>query len=1579
MGSRQVAIPILEAEVRLESVCLKDVLRNPVFRTKGVRVKLVDQEEYLLVLEREVIWTRGAITLKRLKYGDDIIVDALFTKFMGEPRCLVVVLREHAYVYFPDGNKHIITFPFHVRGVFASITGLIVEKEAAKSSVVLNISSNGPLTDHMETTFNPSMSLPSTTTDGTTSGGKFNSQINFLTLSKPLGEYGTVVSSSTSSFSSKDSLVLFPHLPSQSLAVTYNSGDSSINIYHVRHLSQYPRTGSARKSHLSSSSGSKSIRRPSSLRKPSTSSQTPSKLTESDDFMLDTVSSVNFSKNLLNYDKLRVVSESLSIDRMASGTEIIPDFVKPTSSFETSSLKKDVVLTKLETIAANDSLKYLSFHSSSYQGQQCIVINNSKKKQSGILIFKLNNTAGLTLQENYLLPCVDCILVDPSCGYNGLIAVLKDERSVCLANPFIGLISSNLTLKLDLNKLHGSFGDEIAIGFKDSSFEIHTLMIKPKSKLIGNIFESLKYLSNSFSYEFFWMRWSSALGFFEDHDEWKAFVVVLLSVFLPDEVAFDDLNTELNLITSLLPYALLLKSKTESRYSLNELAPKITLAMHIIREDIKLDLRNSKMLHSMSVLLTQLTFWMGWSHEWQFYYGVSNEKFDRITRFLTLESVKVPLNLLESLASLFEGDHIVPYLSFSQLASESERIDETITPRTFYVLRLFEAMISEDFGPVDVVNMMIEFGIKLEDLDTYPISISVALKESVLLCQADTPIPWTELALELVGRKDILKFLGSDDLIVKGPKMSSEIVSLDNVKDINKLLQVHEDSENSSPWDGQAESDRINVTKLVFFKDRRFLEITTILQSSRIPTVHPSFSADIFPDEYDRDNQFHKAVATVTALRTLTIPLGRGALFLSSRMPLMTERFPIPKLNFSCAIPTSEQTLTFDKDSLDHEALLWGFFHNGASSGLTISRDAEDINGGWIVFNQPPNLNAQHGGFLLGLGLNGHLKKLDQWHIYNYLGPKHPYTSIGLLLGMSASLRGSMDVMLTKVLSVHVLALLPQGATDLKVGLSVQTAGLIGIGLLYLETQHHRMSEILLSQIHSKLSYEDEIIVDEGYRLAAGISLGYINLGCGDNIEGLNDSHVVEKLLAICTSQKDVQSDDQLDKSAAGAILALTFIYMKTGNERVASKLALPETEQLLDYVRPDLILLRCLGSSLIMWDKIEGTDKWIQSQIPLFVKKRYQLSTVQKLESDQLILFHTIGGLCLTIGLKFASSMDQSVLKTLLYYLEEMMRITSLKLRTYDENITMVGASTVRDIIAISCSIIMAGSGNLDVFRRLRVLYGKIEPQTTYGNFMATNLALGFLFLGGGQFLFSTSSFAIAALITSIYPIFPSYSQRHPTSSDAHLQALRHFWALAVEPRCLIIRDVETLEPVQIPVKLTLVSGEEQDIVCPSMIPSLDEIASVETLSNDHLKLYYDFDKNQNYFNIFKKKLTLYVYKKDQSRAKKTFKSEVFDTSSDGMDIKLINPLAQILQMNTKDLMCPRQKSSSEETLLASVTSIKNELLKMAQSPLSVDDLWNLKILFKFSDSFVGDTMQYLSVEFIERLKVLIWKEVSN
>lgn len=51
-----------------------------------------------------------------------------------------------------------------------------------------------------------------------------------------------------------------------------------------------------------------------------------------------------------------------------------------------------------------------------------------------------------------------------------------------------------------------------------------------------------------------------------------------------------------------------------------------------------------------------------------------------------------------------------------------------------------------------------------------------------------------------------------------------------------------------------------------------------------------------------------------------------------------------------------------------------------------------------------------------------------------------------------------------------------------------------------------------------------------------------------------------------------------LDVTAPGATLALGLMYLRTGNKAVADWMAPPETQYLLDFVRPDFLMLRILS-----------------------------------------------------------------------------------------------------------------------------------------------------------------------------------------------------------------------------------------------------------------------------------------------------------------------------------------------------------------------------------------------------------------
>lgn len=69
----------------------------------------------------------------------------------------------------------------------------------------------------------------------------------------------------------------------------------------------------------------------------------------------------------------------------------------------------------------------------------------------------------------------------------------------------------------------------------------------------------------------------------------------------------------------------------------------------------------------------------------------------------------------------------------------------------------------------------------------------------------------------------------------------------------------------------------------------------------------------------------------------------------------------------------------------------WASFHNGVAAGLKIA-PASQIDSAWIVYNKPKiaELANEYAGFLMALGLNGHLTKLATLNIHDYLTKVSP-------------------------------------------------------------------------------------------------------------------------------------------------------------------------------------------------------------------------------------------------------------------------------------------------------------------------------------------------------------------------------------------------------------------------------------------------------------------------------------------------------------------------------------------------------------------------------------------------------------
>ncbi|KAI8855136.1 hypothetical protein BC829DRAFT_378188 [Chytridium lagenaria] len=98
------------------------------------------------------------------------------------------------------------------------------------------------------------------------------------------------------------------------------------------------------------------------------------------------------------------------------------------------------------------------------------------------------------------------------------------------------------------------------------------------------------------------------------------------------------------------------------------------------------------------------------------------------------------------------------------------------------------------------------------------------------------------------------------------------------------------------------------------------------------------------------------------------------------------------------------------------------------------------------------------------------------------------------------------------------------------------------------------------------------------------------------------------------------------------------------------------------------------------------------------------------------------------------------------------------------------------------AAAVIMAGTGNQELFNYIEKLMQTTYINASYGNYVACYSAMGFLFLGGGQYTFPAS----------------------PSDNRTHLEALRHMWILALESRCLVTRDIDSNAIIQLPMKVT-------------------------------------------------------------------------------------------------------------------------------------------------------------------------------
>lgn len=1357
--------------------------------------------------------------------GDANVVKAGFIKFDSPSQeCFIIILSDFAYVYYLSNKPNLKTIARN-NEVTASNNDTLnsskLNSRRINDSILLKFPfpverafwySNGII---LQTINNSSL------------------QYKFITLTDPLAPFGNIQINSSilnnESYNNISNLEML-HFPNEesNITVLYDKTSHQLLFFYTRVLN-----------------GPNTI---DDLTSNNTIMNTPkrkiSMLNKRNDLLTDYKSNTLYNPNSASTtNSIARRNLSATFDRMSNGINTIPNNTDVTNTYTSGSLhldsgllesndfqnqprfqSKDVTLIQISTMSLpypeNSYKLNLKCIPLSFDQHELIIIFDTETKYTKIwnihMIPDIINSIQFKIYGNSppnMITLEDLQLDDMSIAAK-IVNIIPLDAITYDADNFENICKSTLQINLEGNDfiLYNPFYRVYSPLYSCSSINKSTDIKFPQSSFLRSIFNALNLIvGQSISLEIFylWQYLYSVIIEPKDNTEFETFAIILTSLIYT--------QTEIARVSQHLAGLSLFQSLA-NREGIKILLPKIIMGLHLLCEELYLNILNKKKQVELQIFLSIAVRLMNWPQLWKSYYNYRNEgmNFSRsITKNVFAHPLDEPPSIMKSLYSIIEDGQIpvTPFISFARLIeTDDSEVDLLITPRCFKLLRLYEFIHSPNFknyynniGSSSIMDILRKLNINKKEIDSYPLAIHRVIKNLLIDYERNILRPDANTDLTLIERPDIERsislikkkrytsnsllelkkhsgtgsFMTNDDE-VDGTFSFTSLQKYNNANETPGLKKHHDTTGMNTPKDiynlvatiikktlpaeilGETKSSSQglieNHSKLIFKNDKRFQNAETLLNGSN----YHRFNFITAETDYSKILSKKKLYSRLIALRTLASGVGRAALYYATEQPLTSQRWVIPELNLVTSFPDNTKMAPqieiprsdINPETMDDEGEIprlsmdlvnWGKFHNGVSYALMISPNTKGINGSWITLNKPRGRpNATHGGFLLGMGLNGHLKDLEEWHVYNYLSPKETYTSIGLLLGMSASSRGTKNFKLTKVLSVHVVALLPKGSNDLNISLQVQNAGLVGMGLLYQGHKDKKLNHSLIGEFKSFVKIGEEYVSDESYRIAVGIALGLNNLSSDKNIfdeepisatddDGVHDifsfandlispektaklslsdeeplssksnnegnNPLANDLLELLNKRFDKEPSWIPDNSQIGLMITLMLMYLKSENEDVASKIRLPVPQKdSTIYHRPELYMYRELSYYMINWDKITGNLDFIMSDISLAATNCY----------DVLPLYYIIAGRALSIGIKFASTGDVDIRNCLISLIDRFLpfyQYYHLDL-SYMNTQKCITITSLVNALLISVSMIMYSTGDLVVFRRLKFLH---------------------------------------------------------------------------------------------------------------------------------------------------------------------------------------------------------------------------------------------------------------------------------
>ncbi|CAH8478124.1 unnamed protein product [Schistosoma rodhaini] len=182
-----------------------------------------------------------------------------------------------------------------------------------------------------------------------------------------------------------------------------------------------------------------------------------------------------------------------------------------------------------------------------------------------------------------------------------------------------------------------------------------------------------------------------------------------------------------------------------------------------------------------------------------------------------------------------------------------------------------------------------------------------------------------------------------------------------------------------------------------------------------------------------------------------------------------------------------------------------------------------------------------------------------------------------------------------------------------------------------------------------------------------------------------------------------------------------------------------------------------------------------------------------------------------------------------------------------------------------------------------------------SYGLQMLLANTVGLLFLGGGRLTLANTPEAAAMLVISFFPLLPTFAG----DNWYHLQALRHFYALATIPRRVCAVDVDTGRVVlsNFEAKLResdVIVSSEDTFVFPSDV--LENMAWLEINHNSDKywpTVFYHGTNNWNLFKMtFYKAGYIFVKQRDEGEELNVLQSWLEECLKQWLDLSILKQL---------------------------------------------------------------------------------------